>query len=208
MLSRLNQLRLALFTAAPAFIRQPTTQLDTGIRQMSSSTQGEVATFASGCFWGTEHIFLKDYKNKGIIKTTVGYTGGDDNVKNPSYKDVCTGRTGHAEACKVEFDPEVLPYEELVEFFYRTHDPTTVNRQGGDTGTQYRSAIFTNSDEQAAIARRVTNEVQKKHFDPIGKRIVTTIQPAGVWYDAEDYHQEYLFKNPSGYQCPTHQKHW
>lgn len=74
--------------------------------------------------------------------------------------------------------------------------------------SEYRSAIFTNSDEQAAIARRVTNEVQKKHFDPIGKRIVTTIQPAGVWYDAEDYHQEYLFKNPSGYQCPTHQKHW
>lgn len=90
------------------------------------TAQGEVATFASGCFWGTEHIFLKDYKNKGIIKTTVGYTGGDDNVKNPSYKDVCTGRTGHAEACKVEFDPEVLPYEELVGACLLSHGVTLV----------------------------------------------------------------------------------
>lgn len=173
-----------------------------------SGTQPEVATFAAGCFWGVEHIFLKHYKNKGILKTAVGYTGGKEEAKNPDYKTVCTGATDHAEAVRIEFDPEQVKYDELVEFFYRTHDPTTVNSQGADTGTQYRSAIFYHSPEQLEIAKRVTEEVQKKHFDPKGKKIVTAIVPAGPWYDAEDYHQEYLFKNPSGYQCPTHRLHW
>ncbi|TDL27107.1 peptide methionine sulfoxide reductase [Rickenella mellea] len=178
---------------------------------MSSSSQTDIATFASGCFWGTEHIFLKHFpisQGKGIIKTSVGYTGGKDVASDPSYRDVCSGSTGHAEACRIEFDPAILKYEELVEFFYRSHDPTTVNRQGMDTGTQYRSAIFTNSDEQTAIAQRVTNEIQQKYFDLKGKKIVTTIERAGPWYDAEDYHQEYLFKNPNGYQCSTHRLHW
>lgn len=94
------------------------------------------------------------------------------------------------------------------EFFYRTHDPTTKDRQGNDAGTQYRSAIFTHSDEQATIARSVTAAVQAKHFDNTGRKIVTTIEPAKEWFQAEDYHQEYLFKNPSGYQCPTHRLHW
>ncbi|GJJ08224.1 hypothetical protein Clacol_002433 [Clathrus columnatus] len=162
-------------------------------------------------FWGTEHIFLKHYPikdNKGILKTSVGYIGGNEDAKNPSYEEVCTGQTGHAEACRIEFDPIVLKYEELVEFFYRTHDPTTLNRQGNDRGTQYRSAIFTYSDEQAEIAKRVTAEVQAKHFDLRGEKIVTTIEPAKDWYSAEDYHQEYLHKNPWGYQCPTHRLHW
>ncbi|KAI5822814.1 peptide methionine sulfoxide reductase [Schizophyllum commune Tattone D] len=177
----------------------------------SAPTTTELATFAGGCFWGVEHIFLKHFppsQNKGIIKTSVGYTGGRDDATDPSYKQVCTGATQHAEALRVEFDPSVVGYAELVEFFYRTHDPTTVNRQGADTGTQYRSAIFTHSPEQEAIAKRVTEEVQAKHFTPKGEKIVTQIVPAGKWWDAEEYHQLYLFKNPSGYQCPTHRLHW
>ncbi|KAL1721451.1 peptide methionine sulfoxide reductase [Schizophyllum commune] len=177
----------------------------------SAPTKTELATFAGGCFWGVEHIFLKHYppsQNKGIIKTSVGYTGGREDATEPSYKEVCTGATQHAEALKIEFDPSVVSYAELVEFFYRTHDPTTVDRQGGDTGTQYRSAIFTHSPEQAAVARRVTEEVQARHFAPRGTQIVTQILPAGPWWDAEEYHQLYLFKNPGGYQCATHRLHW
>ncbi|KDQ56106.1 hypothetical protein JAAARDRAFT_36893 [Jaapia argillacea MUCL 33604] len=177
----------------------------------SASGNTEVATFASGCFWGVEHIFLKHFppsQNKGIVNTAVGYTGGKESAKNPDYQSVCTGRTDHAEAVRIEFDPSIVKYDELVEFFYRTHDPTTKNRQGADTGTQYRSAIFTHSPEQATIAKRVTQEVQKAHFDSQGKSIVTEILEAGPWWDAEEYHQLYLFKNPSGYQCPTHRLHW
>ncbi|KZT69376.1 peptide methionine sulfoxide reductase [Daedalea quercina L-15889] len=176
-----------------------------------SGNASEVATFAAGCFWGVEHIFLKHYpisQNKGILKTAVGYTGGKEEAKSPDYRTVCTGTTDHAEALRIEFDRGVVSYGELVEFFYRTHDPTTANRQGNDTGTQYRSAIFYHSPEQLEAARRVTEEVQKKHFEPIGKKIVTQIVPAGPWWDAEEYHQEYLHKNPSGYQCPTHRLHW
>ncbi|KAI0036982.1 peptide methionine sulfoxide reductase [Vararia minispora EC-137] len=171
----------------------------------------EVATFASGCFWGTEHIFLKHYPikdDKGILKTSVGYTGGKTEVENPSYGDVCSGATGHAEAVKIEFDPAKVTYAELVEFFYRTHDPTQLNHQGPDRGTQYRSAIFYHSPEQKETAEKVTAEVQEKHIDQRGLKIVTQIVPAGSWYNAEDYHQEYLFKNPFGYQCPTHKLWW
>jgi len=167
----------------------------------------EVATFANGCFWGTQHVFDKYYKSRGI-KTTVGYIGGDDKFKNPSYRQVCSGETGFAEACKVEYDPELVGYAELVETFYRTHDPTTRDRQGNDQGTQYRSAIFTHSPSQAEIAHKVTAEVSEKYFAPKGKEIVTAIDDAGTWYDAEAYHQKYLDNNPNGYQCYTHIPHW
>ncbi|KAI0712716.1 peptide methionine sulfoxide reductase [Cerioporus squamosus] len=178
------------------FIRSPS--LSRGISSaaftatMSGNGTPEVATFASGCFWGT----------------AVGYTGGKEEATNPDYRTVCSGSTNHAEAVRIEFDPSIVKYDELVEFFYRTHDPTTVNQQGKDTGTQYRSAIFYHTPEQLEIAKRVTEEVQKKHFDPIGKKIVTEIVPAGPWWDAEEYHQKYLHKNPTGYQCPTHRLHW
>ncbi|KDQ06297.1 hypothetical protein BOTBODRAFT_39677 [Botryobasidium botryosum FD-172 SS1] len=173
------------------------------------SGQVEVATFASGCFWGTEHIFVKHFSGAGgLVKSTVGYTGGRGDSQNPSYKEVCSGATDHAEAVKLEFDPALVGYAELVEFFYRTHDPTTLNRQGGDRGTQYRSAIFTHTPEQLEIANRVTAEVQKAHFDDKGQKIVTRIEAAGPWWDAETYHQLYLFNNPDGYQCPTHRLHW
>ncbi|KAJ7245321.1 peptide methionine sulfoxide reductase [Mycena rebaudengoi] len=173
----------------------------------------EIATFGSGCFWGTQHMFLKYFPptpapGKGIISTTVGYTGGNALVTNPRYEDVCKGATDHAEAVRIEFDPRVISYAELVEFFYRSHDPTTLNRQGSDSGTQYRSAIFTNSPEQAEIAERVTMEVQAKHFTPKKKKIATEVTAAGPWWDAETYHQLYLFKKPGGYQCPTHRLHW
>ncbi|KAJ7168676.1 peptide methionine sulfoxide reductase [Mycena filopes] len=168
---------------------------------------------APSCFWGTEHIFLKHFPpkpapGKGIVATTVGYTGGKPQITKPDYRTVCSGTTDHAEAVRIEFDPNVVGYAELVEFFYRTHDPTTVNRQGGDVGTQYRSAIFATTPEQEDIARRVTEEVQAKHFTPKGTKIVTEIHSAGPWWDAEDYHQLYLHKNPGGYQCPTHRLHW
>ncbi|KAI0298331.1 peptide methionine sulfoxide reductase [Multifurca ochricompacta] len=181
---------------------------------MSTSVPpSQVATFAAGCFWGVEHIFLKQWPikaNKGILKTAVGYTGGhtDPDAPNPTYHQVCTGITNHAEALRIEFDPSKVTYDQLVEYFYRTHDPTTLNSQGADSGTQYRSAIFFNTPEQETIARRVTQEIQVKHFSPKGQNIVTAIEEAGPWYDAEDYHQEYLFKNPTGYQCPTHRLHW
>jgi len=131
-------------------------------------------------------------------------------VKNPDYRAVCGGRTGHAEAVKIEFDPRVVGYEELVEFFYRTHDPTTLDRQGNDSGSQYRSAIFTHSPAQYEQALAVTAKVQKEHFDAEGRKIVTQIVDAKdmEWYDAEDYHQLYLFENPNGYQCETHVLHW
>ncbi|EJD40147.1 methionine sulfoxide reductase A [Auricularia subglabra TFB-10046 SS5] len=205
MLSRLSRLAFTL-----PFLRPATTNAQgiSSASQSPMSSTSEIATFASGCFWGTEHIFLKHYRGKGVLKTAVGYTGGRPDVKSPSYRQVCTGATGHAEAVRLEFDPAQVSYAELVDFFYRTHDPTTLNSQGPDTGTQYRSAIFTHSKEQEETAQRVTTEVQQKHFDPKGKKIVTTIEPATDWYDAEDYHQEYLFKNPTGYQCPTHRLHW
>ncbi|KAG1807170.1 peptide methionine sulfoxide reductase [Suillus subaureus] len=176
---------------------------------VNTGTQSEIATFAGGCFWGVEHIFLKEYppsQNKGILKTSVGYTGGLEKAQSPTYREVCTGTTDHAEALRIEFDPSIVQYGELVEFFYRTHDPTTLNRQGGDVGTQYRSTIFTHSPEQSKIAKDVTQKVQEEHFK--GQKIVTGIEEAGQWYDAEEYHQLHLFKEPNGYQCPTHKKHW
>ncbi|THU97046.1 peptide methionine sulfoxide reductase [Dendrothele bispora CBS 962.96] len=180
-------------------------------RSMSSTSTTDVAIFAAGCFWGVEHIFLKHYppqQNKGILKTAVGYTGGKESATDPSYRQVCSGTTDHAEALRIEFDPNVVSYDELVEFFYRTHDPTTVNRQGADVGTQYRSAIFYTTPDQLEVAKRVTAEVQEKHFTAKSQKIATEIVQAGQWWDAEDYHQLYLFKNPTGYQCPTHRLHW
>lgn len=203
MLAHLRALSLSLTGFSASRYR---TSMSTG-----SAQSPEVATFAAGCFWGVEHIFLKHYppaQKKGILSTRVGYTGGRENVRNPTYQQVCSGATNHAEAVRIEFDPDVVTYEELVEFFYRTHDPTTANRQGADTGTQYRSAIFTNSDAQLEKAKKVTEEVQATHFTPKGQRIVTDITPGGPWWDAEEYHQLYLFKHSDGYQCPTHRLHW
>jgi peptide-methionine (S)-S-oxide reductase len=145
----------------------------------------EKATFAAGCFWGVEAAFRQV---PGVRATRVGYTGGS--AERPSYEDVCTGRTGHAEAVEVEFDPERVTYEKLLDVFWNEHDPTTPNRQGPDVGTQYRSAVFFHSPEQEAAARASRERAQARHR----KEIVTEITPAAEFWPAEEYHQRYLEK--------------
>ena len=145
----------------------------------------EKATFAAGCFWGVE----VEFRNiDGVKSAQVGYTGGG--VERPSYEDVCTGRTGHAEAIEVDFDPEQVSYRELVERFWTLHDPTQLNRQGPDVGTQYRSAIFAHSDEQRRVAEASKAELARGSERPIATEIV----PAAPFWPAEDYHQRYLEK--------------
>jgi peptide methionine sulfoxide reductase msrA/msrB len=154
----------------------------------------ETAILAGGCFWGMEEIIRKI---PGVVKTTVGYTGGS--TRDPTYEDVCTGLTGHAESIQVVFDPARLSYESLLDYFFRMHDPTTLNQQHNDVGTQYRSAIFFTSDEQRQTAQRV-----KARWDKSGKfkrPIMTEITAATTFYPAEEYHQKYLVKNPGGYTC-------
>jgi peptide-methionine (S)-S-oxide reductase len=157
------------------------------------------ATVAAGCFWGVEHLFRKQFANRGLLDARVGYIGGD--TQSPSYRSVCSGRTGHAEALQIVFDPEKVTYRQLLEFFFKMHDPTTKDRQGGDSGTQYRSGIFTHSDEQEKEAKEIRDKVQKEWWR--AGTVTTQIIPAGEWWDAETYHQLYLDKNPGGYECPA-----
>ncbi|KAF3764427.1 PMSR-domain-containing protein [Cryphonectria parasitica EP155] len=157
------------------------------------------ATIAAGCFWGVEHIYRKHFADKGLYDARVGYIGGD--TKSPSYRAVCTGETGHAEATQLIYDPTKITYAQLLEFFYRMHDPTTKNRQGNDRGTQYRSGIFYHDAEQKRVAEEITAKVNEQWYS--GK-VATEVIEAGQWWDAEDYHQLYLDKNPSGYQCASH----
>jgi peptide-methionine (S)-S-oxide reductase len=167
-------------------------QLLCGTAQAGETIMTEKATFAGGCFWGIEKIFGE---LEGVTSTRVGYTGGA--VKNPGYELVCSGLTGHAEAIELEYDPSIISYDELVEFFFTHHDPTALNRQGNDIGTQYRSAIFYHSPEQkAAGVKAVAFLEEAKIFK---KPVATTLEPAGEFYAAEEYHQKYLKKNPGGY---------
>ncbi len=146
----------------------------------------EKAIFGAGCFWGIEAEFRKV---EGVVEATSGYSGG--HTKDPSYGDVCSGATGHAEVVEVEYDPSKVSYEELLELFWENHDPTTPNRQGPDVGTQYRSAIFFLTSEQEAAALASKEQAQSKFKNPI----VTQIKPASEFYRAEDYHQRYFEKN-------------
>jgi peptide-methionine (S)-S-oxide reductase len=145
------------------------------------------ATFAAGCFWGVEETFRHI---KGVTSVTVGYTGGT--TKDPTYKQVCTGSTGHAEAVEVEFDTAQVSYRELLAAFFQNHNPTTLNSQGPDFGTQYRSAIFYHDAEQEAEAREAVTALEKSHI--FSRPIVTELKPAGPFYRAEEYHQQYLAK--------------
>ncbi len=156
----------------------------------------EIATLAGGCFWGMEDIIRKI---PGVINTTVGYTGGK--IENPNYNIVKQGTSDHAEAIEIEFDPTILSFADLLKMFFKMHDPTTVNRQGNDKGTQYRSAIFYHSIEQLQTAQEMIKlvDASKKWPAPV----VTELVPAQKFYPAEDYHQDYLVKNPNGYTC-----HW
>lgn len=154
-----------------------------------------VATFALGCFWGAERLF---WRLPGVYLTSVGYIGGF--TENPTYEEVCSGRTGHAEAVEVVFDPNAVSYADLVRLFFESHDPTQGMRQGNDVGTQYRSAIFVHDEAQRAVAE-AAREAYGKALARAGRptAITTTIEPAGPYYFAEDYHQQYLAKNPDGY---------
>lgn len=156
----------------------------------------ERIVLAGGCFWGMQDLIRK---LPGVMATRVGYAGGT--LANPGYKDVRTGTTGHAESIEITFDPGALPLRRLLGFFFRMHDPTTLDRQGNDRGSQYRSAIFPQSEAQATIAREVVAAVDASGQWP-GK-VVTRIEPAGTFWPAEDYHQDYLVHNPGGYTC-----HW
>lgn len=154
----------------------------------------EVATLGSGCFWCTEAFFLRV---KGIESVVSGYSGGK--VKNPTYREVCTGLTGHAEVIQVKFDPTLISYSEVLEIFWNTHDPTTLNKQGADEGTQYRSVVYYHSESQ-----KQTAEDYKKQLDKSGvykNPIVTEISPFTVFYPAEDYHQNYYALNPNQGYC-------
>ena len=154
----------------------------------------EVATFAGGCFWCTEAVFLEI---KGVEKVVSGYIGGK--TINPTYKDICTGETGHAEAIQITFNPNEVAYEDLLEVFFATHDPTTLNRQGADVGTQYRSEIFYHSEAQKTKAENYIQLLEKeKLYD---KKIVTKVSSASVFYNAEEYHQNYYNQNSSQGYC-------
>ena len=152
------------------------------------------ATFAGGCFWCTEAVFQR---LKGVSDVKPGYIGG--NLPNPTYEAVCSGRTGHAEAIQLSFDPDVISYEQLLEVFFHLHDPTTLNRQGGDAGTQYRSAVFYHNDEQRDMAERVKAEVEAAGV--YRDKLVTEIVPAGEFYEAEDYHLDFYRRNQTYPYC-------
>jgi methionine-S-sulfoxide reductase len=156
----------------------------------------EIATLAGGCFWGMEEIIRNI---PGVSKTVVGYSGG--NIDNPTYNIVKLGTTNHAESVQIEFDPSKLSFADLLGYFFRMHDPTSLNQQGNDKGTQYRSVIFYHSPEQKKIAEEVIKKVEAAKKWP--RPIVTQVVPASKFYPAEDYHQDYLQKNPQGYTC-----HW
>lgn len=170
-----------------------------GVTRVNSSTttgsaKHETATLAGGCFWCLEAVYDQ---MKGVISVESGYIGG--HTSNPTYEAVCSGRTGHAEAVRITFDPAIVRFRELLEVFFVIHDPTTLNRQGHDVGTQYRSAIFYHSPEQKQIAEKVIESVTKGqvYVNPL----VTEVAPAGTWYEAEPYHQEYFARNPFQGYC-------
>jgi peptide-methionine (S)-S-oxide reductase len=154
----------------------------------------ETATFGSGCFWCTEAIFLNV---DGVVSVVSGYTGGK--VKNPTYKEVCSGLTGHAEVVQLTYNPAIVTYDELLEFFWKTHDPTTLNRQGNDEGTQYRSVVYYHTDEQKRLAEHYRKKLNESGV--YNAPIITEISPAVTFYKAEDYHQNYYNLNSSAPYC-------
>ncbi len=161
---------------------------------MNQGVPLEVATIAGGCFWCIEAVFREV---DGVDNVVSGYTGGA--TANPTYQHVCTGETGHAEVVQVTFDPARISYREILQIFFSVHDPTTLNRQGADTGTQYRSAIFYHSKQQKAVAEEIIGELKKVHLWK--KPIVTQIVPPDTFYPAEDYHREYFSRHPEQAYC-------
>ncbi|MBI3523899.1 MAG: peptide-methionine (S)-S-oxide reductase MsrA [Betaproteobacteria bacterium] len=161
---------------------------------MEDETKCELATLGGGCFWCLDAVFLR---LQGVVSAVSGYCGGK--TTNPSYRDICTGETGHAEVVQIRFDSALLGYADLLEVFFAIHNPTTLNRQGNDIGTQYRSVIFTHSDEQARIARASIAALNAAHAYP--DPVVTEVLPVPIFYPAEDYHQDYFANNPRQPYC-------
>ncbi len=161
---------------------------------MTGNEKYEYATFGNGCFWCAEAVFEEV---KGVIDVVSGYSGGT--VINPSYREVCTGRTGHAEVVQIKYNPEVVSYQELLDIFFKTHDPTSLNRQGADVGTQYRSVIFYHNEDQKNLALATIRRLDDSHT--YSHKIVTQVQPFTNFYMAEDYHQDYYKKNPDYGYC-------
>jgi peptide-methionine (S)-S-oxide reductase len=161
---------------------------------MNDKNKYETATFGAGCFWCTEAVFQR---LKGVVKVESGYSGGS--VPNPTYEAVCTGKTGHAECTQIYFDPKIISFKELLEVFWKTHDPTTLNKQGADVGTQYRSVIFYHNEEQKLLAEKYKHELDSANIwnDPV----VTEISPLKIFYKAEDYHQNYYNQNGNQPYC-------
>ena len=162
----------------------------------SMQNGNEIATFAGGCFWCTEAVFLN---LKGVTSVKSGYIGGT--TINPTYKEICTGTTGHAEAIQIEFDPSVITFQELLEIFFATHDPTTLNIQGADVGTQYRSEVFYHNENQKIATQEYIQLLLQEHTFGFGKSIVTKISTAVTFYPAEDYHQNYYNQNKEQGYC-------
>ena len=154
----------------------------------------DTATFGAGCFWCVEALFLEV---KGVIKVTSGYSGGT--TKNPSYEEVCSGTTGCAEVCQIVYDPKLVTFKDLLEVFWQTHDPTTINRQGNDIGTQYRSAVFYHNNEQKELAAKYKAELDKS--GAFSRPIVTSLEPYNTFYAAEEYHQNYYNQNKDAPYC-------
>jgi peptide-methionine (S)-S-oxide reductase len=176
-------------------------QISCGISSKPSATltnknsiKMDTITFGAGCFWCVEAVYQR---LKGVHSVTSGYMGGQ--LKNPTYREVCSGLTGHAEVCQITYDPQVISFQTLLEVFWQTHDPTTLNRQGADTGTQYRSAIFAHTDEQLRLAQEWKTNLNAKHVFP--NPIVTQIAHASAFYPAEDYHQDYYNQNGTEPYC-------
>jgi peptide-methionine (S)-S-oxide reductase len=172
---------------------KPTTQQPMISTSLNSATL-DTATFGAGCFWCVEAVFQQ---LEGVVSVASGYSGGK--VANPTYKEVCTGNTGHAEVCQIVYDPKVVSYKDLLQAFWLSHDPTTLNRQGNDVGTQYRSVIFYHNQAQQLLAEQIKKELDAAHAYP--NPIVTEIAPMGTFYKAEDYHQNYYNENGEQPYC-------
>lgn len=192
---RFSQIAFAILAVLLLFRVQTLMQgAEMADEQKKASSTSELATFGSGCFWCTEAVFQE---LDGVLSVESGYSGGK--VENPTYEQVCTGRTGHAEVVQVRYDPSKVSYAELLEVFWKTHDPTTPNRQGPDVGTQYRSAIFYHNEEQKTLAERLKKELNES--GAWNRPIVTQIVPFEKFYKAEGYHQDYYRNNPSKGYC-------
>lgn len=181
------------------YLEMTTTKFSPTLKTTETS---KLLTLAAGCFWGVERVFKKQFGNKGIVDIKVGYANGEPTSRRVTYELVCAQVGNFVESIQISYEPSQVSAKELIEIFFRMHDPTQSNAQGPDKGVQYRSAILLDAEEDVELADQVKAESQKTWYP--NHKIVTVIEPIKIWYDAEDYHQRYLDKNPGGYECPLH----